>query len=72
MTARLVNAQRHRHYLHVEKLAIYEQIFISERQLPNDVRDVTNEHTLVGLKLFSTSLLVDFTTKHEVLAGSLV
>ena len=51
MTARLVNAHRHQYYLHVEKLAIYEQIFISERRLPNDVGDVTNKHTLVGLKL---------------------
>ena len=71
MTARLVNAQRHRHYLHVEKLAIYEQIFISELRLPNDVVDVTYKHTLISLKLLQTSLLVNFLTEHVALTRCL-
>ena len=71
MTERLVNAHWHRHYLHVEKLAIRKQIFFSELRLPNDVVDVTNKHTLISLKLLQTSLLVNFTTKHVVLTRCL-
>jgi len=57
--------------LHVEKFAINKQILIRERWFPDDVGDVTSKDTLISLKLIDTSLLINFTTEHVVLAMSL-
>ena len=71
MTALSVHAHLHRHNFHVEKFAVNKQIFIRERWLPNDVGDVTGKDTLISLKLLHTSLLINFTREHVILARSL-
>ena len=71
MRAQSVHTHLHRHNLHVEKFAINKQILIRERWFPDDVGDVTSKDTLISLKLLDTSLLINFTTEHVVLARSL-
>ena len=71
MTARFVHAHLHRHNFHVEKFAVDKQILICERWLSNDVGDVTSKDTLISLKLLHTSLLINSTTEHVILARSL-
>ena len=71
MTARFVNAHFLRHYIHVEKFAGDKQVLVGELLLPNDVRDVTDKHALISLKLLQTSILVNFTTEHVVLTRCL-
>jgi len=42
-----------------------------ERWLPDTVVDVTGKDTLICLKMLHTSLLINFTTEHVILARSL-
>jgi len=71
MRARFVYLHLHRHNFHVEKFTLDKQILIRERWLSDDVGDVTGKDTLIGLKLLHTSLLINFTTEHVILARSL-
>ena len=71
MTARFVHAHLHRHNFHVEKFTVDKRIFIRRRWLPDDVADVTSEDTLTSLILLHTSLLINSTTEHVILARSL-
>jgi len=65
------HAHLHRQNFHVEKFNFDKLILIRERWRPNDVGDVTGKDTLISLKLLHTSLLVNFTTEHVILARSL-
>jgi len=71
MRARSVHAHLHRHNFYVEKFTVDKQILIRERWRPNDVGDVAGKDTLVSLKLLHTSLMVNFTTEHVILARRL-
>jgi len=71
MTARLVDAHFVRHHIHVEKLTINQQVFVGKLLLPNDVRDVSDKHAFICLKLLQASFLVKFSTEHVVLTRCL-
>ena len=71
-TSRSVHAHLHRHNFHINFFAVDKQILIRKRWLSDDVEDVTtSKDTLISLKLLYTSLLINFTTGHVILARSL-
>jgi hypothetical protein len=71
MRARFVNSHLVRHKFHVKKLAVDEEILISELRLTLDIRHVTDKDTFISLKALKASLAIDFTTEKIILTRSL-
>jgi len=51
------------HKFHVKKLAVNQEIFISDLSLALDIRHITDKDTLISVKMLKARTTIDFTTE---------
>jgi len=71
MRARFIDLHFVGHKFHVQKLAVNEEILISELRLNLDIRHVTDKDTLISVKTLKVRTAIDFTTEKIILTRSL-
>jgi len=71
MRALFVDSHSVGHKFHVKKLAVNQEIFISELRLILDIRHITDKDTLINVKTLKARTTIHFTTEKTILTRSL-